>query len=97
MNEGILFLGPGAADIIQAQIIDAVGAPQALNDDIMESDGITLQQIFFGPYAGPGPGPAVPMDPVAPPTTIIYVPRSRLFEALDVRIFEALDNRIFEA
>lgn len=109
MNEGILIiantgigweLDPKIGKVIQAQIW-ADGVYNALNDEIMESDGVTLQQIFFGDYPGPGAGPVIPMDPVPPEEPVnaidIYIPIGRLFEAIDVRMFEAIDNRIFEA
>lgn len=104
MNEGVILipntgpyaeLDPKIGKIIQAQVW-ANGMSNPINDEIMESDGVTLQRIFWGDYAGPGPGPTIPMDPVAPIPSI-YIPQSRLYEALDMRFFEAEDNRIFEA
>jgi hypothetical protein len=104
MNEGVIIipntglgseLDPKVGRIIQAQVW-ANGMSNPINDEIMESDGVTLQRIFWGDYAGPGPGPSVPMDPVAP-VEGDYAPTSRMYEALDARLFDAIDNRIFEA
>ncbi len=89
MNKGLILLD-GGNTIVDAQVwVD--GGYSALGDDIMESDGATLQQVFFAD--------GIPMDPVPPGAVpdVVIPDMDRLFVADDVRMFEAIDNRIFEA
>lgn len=85
MNEGIIRIGEFTSAIIQAEIW--IGSAAPLNDNIFFTAG--SQQIFFGPYGGGGPGPTIPMAPIAG--------NPRMYEITDIRTFEVTDNRIFEA